>query len=435
MIESYQAARKYLDHAGKAGSRYGLETERELLKRLGNPEQKLRVIHVAGTNGKGSVCAYLSSILQQGGYRVGRFVSPVLFGYRERIQVDSIWISREHVTEHMQKIEAAAGAMEAEGWDIPTVFEMETAMAFLEFAGSQCDAVVLETGLGGRLDSTNVVESVCLGVLTSIGMDHKELLGDTLEAIAREKCGIIKPGMFVVSAQQKPEVQKVICRVCKEKGVSLIFADAGQLGELSYTLDGTSWTYHNQTFATRLLGTYQPENALTALLAAQKLGGLGFSLSWKNLQKGIEEAEWKGRFSVISREPLILVDGAHNVDGARRLHESEEVYFGGQPLQRVIGVFADKDYEAILKETVRKQDQVFAVTAPGPRGLSSSCLAECAQRYCDHVEDVGDLGAALQRIQETEKTTVIYGSLSFLGEVYQWQKEGEKLCQVPPNMR
>lgn len=421
-INSYASARRYLDRAARFGSRYGLEVEQELLRRLGNPQDKLRIVHVAGTNGKGSVCAYLASILNASGFRTGRYISPVLFGYRERIQIDGLWISREQVQEHTKKIADAVQAMKEEGWEAPTVFEMETAMAYLEFWEKQCDIAVIETGLGGRLDATNVIRWPELGILTSIGMDHRELLGDTLEAIANEKCGIIKPGMKVLSAAQRPEAEEAIRRACQRLGNPVRFLEPGRMEELRYTLQGTYWEYQDQngvrvSFHTKLLGAYQPENAMVAVAAARWLGALGSEISWDAVRRGVEQAVWPGRFGVVCTEPLVLVDGAHNEDGAKQLRRSEEIYFGGRPVTRVIGVFADKDYDAVLRETLQPHDTVYTIKPPGPRGLDAEILAEHAKKYCRNVQAVCGLFAALDKICGT---TVIYGSLSFLGEVYRY---------------
>ena len=239
---NYKEARVYLDEVSKYGSVLGLESMRELLRRLGDPQNELKFIHISGTNGKGSVLAYLSTILSGAGYRTGRYISPTLFSYRERIQVDGEYIEKESLACHVTAIAAAAEDMQKAGLPSPTVFEIETALAFLYFKEKRCDIVTLEVGCGGLLDATNVITTTLMEVIASISMDHTDLLGDTLAKIAAQKAGIIKPDTMVVSAQQKSEAAQVIEDTCKEQHCTLQMVDESKISNVHYGAEGQTFS-------------------------------------------------------------------------------------------------------------------------------------------------------------------------------------------------
>ena len=269
---NYEEARVYLDEISKYGSVLGLENMKELLVRLGNPQEDLKFIHISGTNGKGSVLAYLSTILSGAGYRTGRYISPTLFSYRERIQVDEKEIEKESLARHVTAISEAVKDMAEQHAGTPTIFEVETALAFLYFKEKKCDVVVLETGLGGALDATNVITTTLLEVIASISMDHMEFLGDTLEKIAVQKAGIIKPHTQVVCAAQKEEAQKVIEETCKRQHCCLRTVKQEQISQISYGLSGQSFTYGKwEEVRISLAGSYQVENGALALEAVEAL--------------------------------------------------------------------------------------------------------------------------------------------------------------------
>ncbi len=425
---TYTEALEYMQEASRYGMILGLDNTKELLKRLGNPQEKLRFVHVAGTNGKGSICTYIASVLKEAGYKVGRYISPTIFHYRERIQTDGNWITEEAFGVNMERIKKAIEQMTGEGHPHPTPFEIETAAAFLEFLEKKCDIVVLEVGLGGRLDATNVIETAECGVITSISMDHMGLLGDTIEKIAEEKAGIIKPGMDVVSYNQVEAAQQVLEKHCHEKNASLTYGKPESLENIEYSLEGTRFSYKSETLGktlsleTALLGENQVRNAIVAIEACGVLQRKGYKLEEKHVIEGVQKAVWPGRFSLLQKTPYVIVDGAHNEDAAISLQKSMQFYFGDKPVTRIIGVFGDKEYEKIISNTVKKKDHVYTICPNHERGLASQRLAEVARKYSDTVEDGKNLQWALNKaLNEATKDDIIliYGSLSYLHEVYE----------------
>ncbi|MSS64435.1 bifunctional folylpolyglutamate synthase/dihydrofolate synthase [Velocimicrobium porci] len=439
-IMSYEQAMAYMDKAGQYGSVLGLENITELMRRLGNPEERLKFVHIAGTNGKGSVGAYITAILAKAGYLVGRYVSPVLFEYRERIQFMGIdgnvfYISEEKVAEHLSKIKNVIEQMVKEGKPHPTPFEIETAMAFLEFADQKCDIVVLEVGMGGRLDSTNVVKKVECAVLTSISMDHMKFLGSTLGEIAFEKAGIIKKNSLVVSSSQKEEVKKAIEKKVREENARVVFASYDDIKEMEYSLNGTTFVYKSprmekeERITTSLLGEYQPFNAVTAIETILSLKEIGYQIEWRHIVSGIESAVWRGRFEIIHKNPIVIIDGAHNEGASLSLRKSMEFYFKGKKVYAVVGIFADKDYSTILKNTLGCVDKVYAIQPNNVRALVSSELAEEARNYCSSVVDAKTAKQAMNlALKEAGKDDIIivYGSLSYLYEVVEYFQTREK---------
>ena len=406
---TYREARVYLDDMSKYGSVLGLDTVRALLGELGNPQDGLKFIHVAGTNGKGSILAYVSTILREAGFLVGRYVSPTVVSYLEKIQVDGRWIGEDEFAALVEKVQKAVACMETNGRGHPTVFEMETAIAFLYFREKKCDYVVLETGLGGRLDATNVVENTVLAIFSSIGRDHMGILGDTLTEIAGEKAGIMKPGCRVVSAAQKPEVRKALEERAAQLGCPITFArpeNARVVEEdykgmrFSYTLTDSQSPPAPQGHAfsdlrIRLAGKCQIENAVTAIEAAWVLRDMGdvacFSvqgvsagrdsgtrgITEEAIRRGLEKTAWAGRFTCIGERPTFIVDGAHNVDAAVRLRRSMETYFPQKRLFYIIGVFKDKEYEKIVEIMAPLAARVYTVDLPNAgRTLSAKHLKE-----------------------------------------------------------
>lgn len=429
-MKDYNEAMQYMESVSKYGSVLGIENTRELLRRIGNPQERLHFVHVAGTNGKGSVCTYIASILKKSGLRVGRYVSPTIFTYLERIQVDGQWMAEGDFVRQLTKVAHAVEDMVSEGHPHPTPFEIETAVSFLEFVEQKCDIVVLEVGMGGRLDSTNVISHADSVVLTSISMDHMAILGDTLEKIAAEKAGIIKQENQVICTAQKSEAQSVINKVCEEKKATLTIAEEQLVRDMKFSLTGTDFEAYVMEewipFHTSLLSKYQIMNALTALKTAEVLSKNGYSIQRQHLIDGIKDATWEGRFSIVNTDPLVIVDGAHNEDAARMLAESVQLYFPNQPMIRVIGIFKDKDYDTILKRTVRKEDIVITVRPKGERGLDANRLATDAKRYANQVfigENVDHALDMAEKLVADRPGILVYGSLSFLHEVYQYYEK------------
>ena len=428
---NYTEARVYLDEVSKYGSVLGLENMRELLGRLGNPQDDLKFIHISGTNGKGSVLAYLSTILSGGGYRTGRYISPTLFSYRERIQVDEQKIEKESLAHHVTAIAKVIEEMKAENAGNPTAFEVETALAFLYFKEKDCDIVVLETGLGGALDATNIIKTTVMEVIAPISMDHMEFLGDTLEKIAMQKAGIIKPHTAVVSASQEPDAKKVLDHVCKENQCSMYMVDPAQITDVLYDVEEQQFSYKNwKNVKITLAGSYQILNAALALEGVEELRRLGYHLSEEQVRQGLYRAVWRGRFTLLSKNPAVIIDGAHNPGAAKELKHSLDLYFKGKDLYYIFGVFQDKDYQEVIRLTAPLAKHIITVQTPGnPRALPANELKETVQAVNPSVEAAQSIQEAVKKslqLAKNEDAIIIFGSLSFLGEAERAVKSEEK---------
>ena len=419
---TYEEARAFIDDTGRYGAVLGLGSVTELMKRLGNPQDDLRFVHIAGTNGKGSVLAYISTILKEAGYRVGRYISPTIFDYRERIQVNEEYISREGVARLAGRIQEACCRMTEEGFSHPTTFEVETAMAFLWFREMHCDVVVLECGMGGLTDATNVVKTTLVSVFSEIGLDHMGFLGNTIEEIAQVKAGIIKPGAAAVSAVQRPEARKVLENVCREKGAEFQELRKEELQDIKYGFENQSFTYKGiKNLKPGLLGSWQIDNAALAVEAVTALGSCGLTVTEEQIRKGLAGTVWLGRFTVVDRHPLFIVDGAHNRDAADRLYETLDLYFSGKRKIFIAGVLADKEYDYVMSRLTPLAARVITVMTPdNPRALPAESLAEEVRRYNPNVEAAGDLCDAVRRARAyagKEDLILAFGSLSYLGEL------------------
>ena len=418
---NYKEARVYLDEVSKYGSVLGLESMRELLRRLGDPQNELKFIHISGTNGKGSVLAYLSTILSGAGYRTGRYISPTLLSYRERIQVDGEYIEKESLACHVTAIAAAAEDMQKAGLPSPTVFEIETALAFLYFKEKRCDIVTLEVGCGGLLDATNVITTTLMEVIASISMDHTDLLGDTLAKIAAQKAGIIKPDTMVVSAQQKSEAAQVIEDTCKEQHCTLQMVDESKISNVHYGAEGQTFSYKTwENVAISLAGSYQIKNAALALEGVEALRKLGYALSDQQVREGLLHTAWRGRFTTLRRDPTVIIDGAHNPAAALELKESLERYFPGKMLYFVMGMFKDKDYAQVIDLTAPLARHIITVETPGnPRAMPARELAEAVGKVNPSVEWADSVAHGVEKalaMAGKEDAVIVFGSLSFLGE-------------------
>lgn len=418
---NYEEAREYLDQVSKGGSILGLDNMRELLKRLENPQDSLKFVHISGTNGKGSVLAYVSTVFKEAGYRTGRYISPTLFSYREKIQVNESFIGREDLARLTEEVKKAAEEMQNSGKGFPTIFEIETALAFLYFAEQKCDIVILETGLGGALDATNVITTSVMEVITSISMDHMEFLGDTLGKIALQKAGIIKPHTSVVSAVQDMEAMEVIRDVCRKKECVFDTVDQEQIKDISCGYEGQSFSYKDwKNIKISLMGSYQIKNAALALEAIEALRKLGYELNDKAVYQGMKTAVWKGRFTVISKEPFIIMDGAHNQAAAEELVRSLKLYYPGKKFYYIFGMFRDKDYHQVIRLTAPLAEHIVTVETPeNPRALPAEELKKAVAEVNPSVEAAGNLRMAVNQVMEQidkDAVIVIFGSLSFLGE-------------------
>lgn len=420
---NYSESRAYVEEAGKYGSVLGLGNMYEMMRRLGNPQDDLSIIHVAGTNGKGSVIAYLYTVLTGAGYRVGRYTSPTLYSYRERLEVSGVKITREEFADCITEVSRAIEDMTRAGLPHPTTFEIETAAAFVYFARRQCDLVLLEVGMGGNLDATNILKKPVLSVLTSISMDHMAFLGNTLGEIAEKKAGILKPGSHMVTAVQEPEVQAVLKTRCGQLGIDFCQAEEPLLTKES--IRGQEFLLNGRSYRIALAGACQKYNAALALKALEVLHTLGYETTWEQRQDGLLKTIWNGRFTVLREEPLFIVDGAHNPGAADMLASSIRRYFGEKRPDRkmifIIGMFKDKDYEGVLVRTAGFADTIFTIQTPdNDRALPAGELAKAAARYCGDVRPCAQIAEAIEgAFAEAGRDDIIlsYGSLSCIGEI------------------
>ena len=416
---NYSEALEYIHSVLWLGSRPGLSRTQELLKLLGNPEKGLRFVHVAGTNGKGSTCSMLNSVLCASGYKVGLYTSPYIVRFNERMCVNGSPITDEELAELTSVIKPFADGME----DKPTEFEMITALAFLYFKRHNCDIVVLEVGMGGALDSTNVIESPIVSVITGVALDHTSVLGNTVAEIAAQKAGIIKKGKPVVYGGRDETAFDVISEKAKENGSALVRTKLDRINVKSMDVTGTVFDYCRLCdVKLSLCGAYQPENAATVIETVKLLNENGFAVTEEALRKGLENAKWRARFELLANEPPVIFDGSHNIQGVAAARDSTKSFFGDEKVILLMGVLADKDYRemvGILSETV---EQVFAVTPDSPRALDSEKLADVfsesgipAKSFINICEGVTE---AYKKAIEKNKPLVMLGSLYMYGEVY-----------------
>lgn len=419
---TYEEAKAFLEGCNQYAGEFTLEPLRELLRRLGDPQDQLSFVHIAGTNGKGSVLAFVSTVLKEAGYRVGRYISPTIVSYRERIQVNEEYISREDLIRLTERIQETGRQMLEEGLHHPTMFEAETALAFLYFAEQRCSLVVLETGMGGSLDATNVIQNTVAAVLASISMDHMGYLGDTLGEIAENKAGIIKPGCTVVTVKQQPEAEQAILQKAQEYGCPVVIAEPELAVNRKRGLLEQFFDYKKRSrVEISLGGEYQFANAALALEVIDVLRNKGFEIPEEAVRTGLKATVWRGRFTVIAREPYFIVDGAHNRDAAGKLKETIEKYLSGRRLIYIMGVLSDKEYDVVVQTTVPYASEIITVMTPdNPRALPAEELAKTVALYHSHVQVAGSLSEAVEKAYELagqEDVILAFGSLSYLGEI------------------
>ena len=413
---TYEEALQYIHAVSWKGSVPGLSRIAELMRRLGDPQNGLRYVHIVGTNGKGSTAAMLSSILTRAGFRTGLFISPYVVDFRERMQIGGQMISREALAELTESVRPFADAME----DKATEFELITAIALCWFARENCDIVILEAGMGGEFDATNVIPAPEAAVFTNIGLDHTEYLGATVEAIAATKAGILKPGCAAVLYPNAPSVENVIRERCEALGVPLTVADPDALVPLSHGLEGQRLRWGERVIDLPLLGDHQRKNTAVVLAVAETLRARGWRIGDEDILEGIRAVRWPGRFEVLGREPLFVLDGGHNPQCMEALERAAEDYLAGRPLTVVTGVLADKDYAAMYDRTAALADRFFTLTPPNPRALSAEDLAAWLARYgkpvtaCETVEEA--VRAALAATPP-DGAVLAYGSLYLAAEL------------------
>ena len=398
----YQQSRAYIRDAEQyAGGAMDLTNIKELMKRLGNPQDQLKYIHVAGTNGKGSVIAYLYTTLMKAGYHVGRYISPSVYSYREKIETEGKPISREKFAEQTTRVAAVIEEMTAEGLAHPTPFEIETAVAFLFFAEEKCDPVILEVGMGGINDATNLITTTELAVLVPISMDHQSFLGNTISEIAEKKAGIIKPGSSVVTIGQETEALEVIKKTGAEAGADVCVADVSEAEVLEADFTGQRFCYKGEEYTLSLAGSYQTENAVLALEALRILDERGYHTTLEQRKEGLWATRWNGRLTIIHKDPLFIVDGAHNPAAADMLEDSVRKYFKDRRLFFIMGVFKDKDYPYIIRKLCPYAEQIFAIETPdNPRALPAEELAKAIRPYNANVRAEKNIPRAVEELFE-----------------------------------
>ncbi|MBQ7225099.1 MAG: folate family ECF transporter S component [Clostridia bacterium] len=413
-----EEALEYIHSINWTFCKLGLERIGELCTKLGNPQDSLRFIHVAGTNGKGSFCSMLSSVLKEQGYCVGMYTSPYIKCFNERMQINGEPISDGELTQITEKIKPIADQMD----DKPTEFELVTAIAFEYFKNHKCDYVVLECGLGGRLDSTNIINTPVLSVITGIALDHTSILGDTIEKIAGEKAGIIKEGVAVLWCGTDKEAQEVISNASKEKNAPLFTVNREVLNVKNATLDGTFFDYgEHKDLKISLLGEYQTQNAMNVLCAVDLLRDNGVKIDESSIKAGLEKAKWQARFEIISQNPLVIFDGCHNPQGVDSCVESIKKYFGAEKLIVITGVMADKDYNYISNKIGQIAKEVYCIAPNNPRALSAGEYAKEFEKQgipAFGCESVGEAAKkAIMRARELGAGVVCLGSLYMYSEV------------------
>ena len=411
----------------------GLDRMEELLRRLGNPQDDLKVIHVAGTNGKGSVSKYLEEGLSACGYKMGLYTSPYIETFNERIRYDGADISDEDLEYYGQKVVSAAEAMVADGLDSPTEFEVVTAIAFLYFAGRQADITILEVGLGGIGDSTNVVKSPLASVITSISYDHMAQLGSSLAEIAVNKAGIIKTGCPVIANVPQRDAAKIIARKAYAMGsrlydISGIRAAVSDETPFSQKVSMELYEKSYSDVEISMVGRHQAENLKTALATLEILRKSGaVKLDREALYEGLKRARQPGRFEVISADPLVIIDGAHNEAGAQALQETMAQHFAGKKILLVAGILADKEIDSIVKFLTKITDHIIVTEPDNPRKLAAEKLAEHVADFGTAAEVISDVEAAVHRAKELADgydVILFAGSLYLIGDVRRlWRNE------------
>lgn len=405
----------FLQSVSWLGSRPGLERIEALMALLGNPEKELKYIHVAGTNGKGSTCAMLSSILWEAGYKTGVYTSPHLVRYNERMVIDGSEISDEALCAAAETVKACVDGMD----DKPTEFELITAMALLYFKEQGCDIVVLEVGLGGRLDATNVIPAPEVAVIANLGLEHTEILGDTIEQIAAEKGGIIKPGCAAVSYDSAPGALSVLRNICRERAVPLTCVDMSRLRPLSRSLEGQRFTWEgSKELLLPLLGEHQLHNAALALETVSALRGRGWAIPEEAVCRGLAKTRWPARFELLCRAPLTILDGGHNPQCVRALADAIAAHLPGQRMTFLMGVLADKDYEDMIATVAPLARRFVCVTPDSDRAMPAGELAALLRSRGHEAVSCGTIPDGTRAaLSYGDGPVVAFGSLYMAGAV------------------
>lgn len=407
---TYNEAINYINENSSNKIIPGLCNMEKLCTLLGNPEKSTKTIHIAGTNGKGSLGAFIAEGLITNGYNVCRYVSPSVLNYRDKLTYNNNWISQEEFANTVSEVKNILDNSDCK----PTVFELETAIAFYWINKKQCDFAIIETGMGGRLDATNVTDKI-MAVITPIAIDHTKFLGNTIEEIAKEKAGIIKG--CAISANQQAGVKAIL----NKKTNDITYVNTENIKNTKYSIEKTTFDYKNyKDIEITMLGKYQVENACLAIEVLEKLNEKGYKIN--NIKDSIKNAQWSCRFQVINKNPLIIIDGAHNPHGIKALKENVELYLKNKETVFITGVLKDKDYETIAKIMSPYGHKIYTIQSESPRALSATLYAETIKKYNKNVVACNSINdAVLKAIKH--KNILVFGSLSFMGEIYNCFKE------------
>ncbi len=413
----YKEALEYINGVSWMGTKPGLTRVTALLEKLGRPQDALKFIHIAGTNGKGSTCAMLSSILQHAGYKTGLYTSPYIVSFNERIQINGENIPDEALCRITEAVKPLADSMD----DKPTEFELVTAIGFAYFAREHCDVVVCEVGMGGEFDATNVILPPEAAVICNIGLDHTEVLGDTLEKIAATKSGVIKPGCDAVCYRESESVEAVIQARCDKVGATLHKADFAALRPVSHSLEGQVFSWNRfENLRLPLLGEHQLKNAAVVLTTADALRARGWNITDGDIRAGLADVTWPGRFELARRDPLFIIDGGHNPQCIEALTKNIREYLSNRPLTVLTGVLADKDYACMYESVAPFAREFITVTPPNPRALDGEKLAEYLRQFGKPVIPCAEIETGVRTaIAHAGKDGVVlcYGSLYMIGDI------------------
>ena len=423
-------AQNYLEKVrSQKGIVLGLDTMRHLMAKLNNPQDKVKFIQVAGTNGKGSTAAYLTSILSEAGIKVGRYTSPAVFSSTEQYFACGSCISESEYAKGVTAVAEAAASLDGE---TPTAFEQETALAFWYFAQKGCELAILEAGLGGDMDATNIVTTTVCSIITSISMDHCRILGNKISEIAAHKAGIIKPGAPVICIEQKEDAMEPIRAAAKAADTPLYEVHRDEVRQIfSDKRESIVFFREFENLHLKMLGSCQPENAALAVQAASVLSR-SYPIEKKHIYDGIEKTRWGGRFELHSGSPDIILDGAHNPDGIRRLRESVNQMFGAVPICYVCGVLADKDYEKEIEILFGRASNVFTVTPPSPRAMKSTDLKAAIKKRFSQLKVISfdsedGIEKAMEAAVSQNNPVVVCGTLTILARVNEWMNCNNRL--------
>lgn len=423
-------AQNYLEKVrSQKGIVLGLDTMRHLMAKLNNPQDKVKFIQIAGTNGKGSTAAYLTSILSEAGIKVGRYTSPAVFSSTEQYFACGSCISESEYAKGMTAVSEAAASLDGE---TPTAFEQETALAFWYFAKKGCELAILEAGLGGDMDATNIVTTTVCSIITSISMDHCRILGNKISEIAAHKAGIIKPGAPVICIEQKEDAMEPIRAAAKAADTPLYEVHRDEVRQIfSDKRESIVFFREFENLHLKMLGSCQPENAALAVQAASVLSR-SYPIEKKHIYDGIEKTRWGGRFELHSGSPDIILDGAHNPDGIRRLRESVNQMFGAVPICYVCGVLADKDYEKEIEILFGRASNVFTVTPPSPRAMKSTDLKAAIKKRFSQLKVISfdsedGIEKAMEAAVSQNNPVVVCGTLTILARVKEWMKRNDRM--------